>query len=1303
MTGRVLPADATGTLTFTVDGVPAKTVPLTPQNLGDLVSLGDSITHAGYIADPAQRYPAILAQSLKLASANYAAPGYIACQIMTDEILPNSVATQPATAPLYTLLIGSNDMYFFGTGSHETVFNNCHQATLAWLGITRTNKVLIGDSAVTPQSGVWTSAPAPNSCCINTLTNATGSGTLRFTLTTTGAPAYLWYGLQTASSGSFTVSIDGAPPSAYTQTLLVSVVPGLASSYGLLRLPVAAGTHTFDIAAQSGTVSVLAMGSAPILPGPTVLVGDIPNHLNDDPAATATYTADIQANIALLHADGLDLRFVPTQSYMFATPAEMMDQKHPNALGLSEIAAAFVAAVTPVSPAADTTSAATAAFITSNLPLGSHSIDIHYSGDSHYAPADAGTFTETIYDGSSTTALAADATTYSIQSPITLTAIVPQPTASGLVIFADQSGTVGSAWLNQPNLGEATLTLPSLPPGIHTITAQFQGDFQFNASVSKPVSINVAAAFTSTALTAPATRFVAATAVPLTATVTPASASGSIVFADSGISLGTSPLVAGAATLTTATLTPGTHNLTAAFTGNATLYPSQSPALTLEIDPSSSTVALAPLPASIPYGTPLPLSVTVSPATATGIVTIADGATTLGQPSLSNAVATLTATSLIPGTHTFNATYSGDANDLPSISSPVSIVVTRAASSLVFAPAQPAATFGTPIVFTATVTPSAATGIITVNDGGSTLTQLPIVNGSATFTSTTLAPGSHTLSATYSGDNFYGTATSAASTNITLIRSSVSLGPLPLTNALGNPLMLTATVSPTAAIGSVLFSDQTRGVLGQATVANGTASLTLPTPSLGPYSITASYSGDTHDTPATSSPFTTQVVLNPTITSLAASPSTAAFATPITLTATVTPAATGLVAFFDGSSLLGRALLSNGTAILTTTSLASGTHTLHAIYAGDPLNAGSTSGTIAVTITAQPTATIFSFAQNPITAAASLVCNIRVAALTSNPSGTITLRSSSNILATGFVGNPSGGFSYATVSFPATTLGLGTFSLVATYSGDPDHQPSSSSALPVTVTAIPTATILTLSSQQIPTQGSTILTAAVLAATPTPTGSIVFSSGGTILATVPLTAAGTASFTFSGNSIGSFPVTATYLPTGLYGASISTPQTVTVTPPLVAQLNPATITAAPGTKATASLTVTPLSGFSGPISATCKSAVSFVTCSLTAPTSLSAPTTIPIAVSVAHTVAALDLPSQPGSVVLAVALPFLILRKRGRACALVATLFCAALALNGCAEGGNFNSIPPGPQSVTITLTAAGISVPLALTVKISN
>jgi len=63
----------------------------------------------------------------------------------------------------------------------------------------------------------------------------------------------------------------------------------------------------------------------------------------------------------------------------------------------------------------------------------------------------------------------------------------------------------------------------------------------------------------------------------------------------------------------------------------------------------------------------------------------------------------------------------------------------------------------------------------------------------------------------------------------------------------------------------------------------------------------------------------------------------------------------------------------------------------------------------------------------------------------------------------------------------------------------------------------------------------------------------------------------------------------------------------------------------------------------------------------------------------------------------ALLLPILIRKKRRRP---LVVLF-AVLSLQGCAEGGDFFSIPPGAQTVTITTAAAGTTVPANLTITI--
>jgi len=79
-------------------------------------------------------------------------------------------------------------------------------------------------------------------------------------------------------------------------------------------------------------------------------------------------------------------------------------------------------------------------------------------------------------------------------------------------------------------------------------------------------------------------------------------------------------------------------------------------------------------------------------------------------------------------------------------------------------------------------------------------------------------------------------------------------------------------------------------------------------------------------------------------TALASSPNPTVFGQATVLTATVGPgAATGTVAFYDGTTFLGARALSAGTASLTIFSLTAGSHQLTANYGGDASHAGSTS------------------------------------------------------------------------------------------------------------------------------------------------------------------------------------------------------------------------------------------------------------------------------------------------------------------------------------------------------------------------
>lgn len=81
---------------------------------------------------------------------------------------------------------------------------------------------------------------------------------------------------------------------------------------------------------------------------------------------------------------------------------------------------------------------------------------------------------------------------------------------------------------------------------------------------------------------------------------------------------------------------------------------------------------------------------------------------------------------------------------------------------------------------------------------------------------------------------------------------------------------------------------------------------------------------------------------------LAASPDPSTFGAPVLLTATVTPAvATGLVTFYDGTSILGISAITNGQATLTTRLLAIGSRSLRVHYAGDAVHSFANSAVAA--------------------------------------------------------------------------------------------------------------------------------------------------------------------------------------------------------------------------------------------------------------------------------------------------------------------------------------------------------------------
>jgi uncharacterized repeat protein (TIGR01451 family) len=138
---------------------------------------------------------------------------------------------------------------------------------------------------------------------------------------------------------------------------------------------------------------------------------------------------------------------------------------------------------------------------------------------------------------------------------------------------------------------------------------------------------------------------------------------------------------------------------------------------------------------------------------------------------------------------------------------------------------------------------------------------------------------------------------------------------------------------------------------GNCTVNNAIVTLSSP----GSCTVTASQPGNAYYFAASAVASTFSIFAMGSTVSLGATPNPSTFGTIVTMTATVTPAgATGKVAFYDGTTLLGTASLNGTHAILAVSLNSTGARSLFARYLGDASHAGSTSNVVAQTVSSVP-------------------------------------------------------------------------------------------------------------------------------------------------------------------------------------------------------------------------------------------------------------------------------------------------------------------------------------------------------------
>lgn len=609
-----------------------------------------------------------------------------------------------------------------------------------------------------------------------------------------------------------------------------------------------------------------------------------------------------------------------------------------------------------------------------SLAVGTHSIVATYGGSPAYSTSSSTALAQQVRLATTKTILGASANPSVGASPITLTATLTTSGGipTGLVSFFDGTKLLGTALLSAQAMATLTLGPTALTVGTHSLTAVYAGDGLDAASSSAAVTETVSIAFTTTLLSASANPASHGSAVAFTAQVTAASGSpnGAVQFFDGTNSLGNGTLNAtGTTTLSISTLTLGSHTITATYVGDGFNLPSTSAALAEKIE-QGTTTSLTASAATLSAGAPLKLTAVVTGTASqplTGTVRFLDGATVLSSvPIDPTGTATFSVATLAVGSHTLTAVYSGDQANLTSTSQPLLETITTATTTTVLGTSANPAYAGAALTLTASVTSSGGvpTGTVTFLDGTVTLGSIPLAgSGSAaakaSLTLTSLPAGIHSLTSSYAGDSRDGASLSPMVPEEVLQKTTLTL------TSSANPSLLADNVTITAAVvglsatspatGMVTLLDGASAVATQGLSATGIATFTLTAPALGLHTLTATFSGDTMNSPAASPLLLQTVTLRPSTNTFTPSATNLNAGQTVTLTSAVVGNGplkpTGVVTFVSGVSVVGTATLNaNGVATLVLTPQAAVTWKIVAQYPGDGLYAASNAPPTTVTV-----------------------------------------------------------------------------------------------------------------------------------------------------------------------------------------------------------------------------------------------------------------------------------------------------------------------------------------------------------------
>jgi sugar lactone lactonase YvrE len=412
----------------------------------------------------------------------------------------------------------------------------------------------------------------------------------------------------------------------------------------------------------------------------------------------------------------------------------------------------------------------TAAFTTSTLSFGAHTLTAVYSGDTNHVASTSPATGEQIVQA------AGIAVTSSVNPSISGTAtvfIVKLTGVGSLIPTGSVTLSDGAAALATIQLaaGSASFQTSSLAVGSHPITVSYSGDTNYQTAGATLIQ-TVQSANTQVALTASSNPAIYGTPLALTSTITSNGgvATGAVTFTDGGATIGSAVLNAGGvATLTTSSLAPGPHSIVANYAGDGKASASTSTPLALSVRQLTS-VALAS--SANPAATLSPVILTATLANngvtqITGSVTFSDGTVLLGTVTVdATGHASLTVPSLATGNHSLTASYGGDINNFSGVSPALTegVQLRPTTTALTASATDPNNSQQVTLIGIVRWTgPASPTGTVTFTQGTSVIGSSPIdQSGAATINIVIESSSTESIVATYNGDASYASSASLA-------------------------------------------------------------------------------------------------------------------------------------------------------------------------------------------------------------------------------------------------------------------------------------------------------------------------------------------------------------------------------------------------------------------------------------------------------------------------------------------------------------------------------------------------------------